>query len=224
MHLGRPVVDAESADVAVEALQHEVARDATSAADLYRTVDDAADRLGDEDLAHRRFLSRLLATFQLFGGVEDHQPRGVQFDCRIGDHPLQRLVLGEELAEGGALPHVVGADFQCSHGSAEPAHAVRQPRRPEAGLPQRKAPGKAAEALVPPDTAILQETLAVSARPAAAHCRDAADNLPSGVVGIDEKERGPVLGRAFGSVTAATMAKAAPAAPLVNHLWPLMTH
>jgi hypothetical protein len=61
MHLGRPVVDAEGTDVAVESLQDEVAGDATSAADLHRPVDDAADCLGDKDLAHRRLLARLLA-------------------------------------------------------------------------------------------------------------------------------------------------------------------
>src|SRR5262249_52088635 len=75
----------------------------------------------------------------------------------------------------------------------EPAHAVRQPRRPEPRLHQRKAPVEPAEDLPLTDAAISQKHLTVPTRPAAVHRRDAADDLPAGVAGIDEKERGPVL-------------------------------
>ena len=64
MHFRRPVVDAKRPRVAIEALQDQVARDAQGAAHLDRPVDDAAHRLGDEHLAHRRFLPRLVAALQ----------------------------------------------------------------------------------------------------------------------------------------------------------------
>src|SRR5437764_840344 len=73
MDLGRPVVDAEGADVTVEAFEDKVAGDPASAADLHRPVDAAADRLGD-----------------------DEEKRGALFDgdARVGD--------GGDDGEGGA--------------------------------------------------------------------------------------------------------------------------
>src|SRR5262249_20370765 len=161
-------------DIAVKSLQDEVATDATSATGLYRPVDDTADRLGDENLAHRRLLSRLLSAFELFGGVTDHQPRRVQLDGRVGDHPLQSLVLGKQLPDGGPLRLVAGGDPQRPPGGPDPAHAVRQRGRTEAPLHQRKAAVDPAKDLPLIDAAISQKTPAVSAGPAAAHGRDAA--------------------------------------------------
>src|SRR5262249_34584913 len=57
--LGRPVVDAEGPHVAVQPFQQVAAHQARRPADLNAAVDDPADRLGDEDLAHGGLLTCL---------------------------------------------------------------------------------------------------------------------------------------------------------------------
>ena len=65
VHLRWPVVDAEGAGVAIEAFENEIARDAERSADLDGAVEHAAHGLGNEHLANRRLLPRLIATFEL---------------------------------------------------------------------------------------------------------------------------------------------------------------
>ena len=110
VHLRRAVVDAERADVAEDALDHRVARDAQAAQDLHRAVGDAGDRLGADHLGHRAFVRRPLAAVEHPGGVPDRQPRDVDVHLVVGQHERHALVLAELLAERLALARIVGRD------------------------------------------------------------------------------------------------------------------
>ena len=55
--------------------------------------------------------------------------RRVQIHLVVGEHKADTLVLAQRFAEGGAAARVIGGDVVGAARGAEPAHAMRQPRR-----------------------------------------------------------------------------------------------
>ena len=98
----------------------------------------------------------------------------------------------------------------------------------------RPGPSRACAIMKPPRSgpsrfvdrhaAVLVADLAVAAAAGVAHHRDRAHEVEAGRVGRDDdlalRARAAA---ALGFVTAITIAKRAPTAPDVNHLWPLIT-
>src|SRR3954452_1482810 len=134
MHLAGAVIDAERADLLEQAGDDRVVGDAETAEDLHAAIDDAPDRLGADHLGHARFVAAPLAFVQNPGAMPDREARGVDVHLVVGEHEPDPLVLAERLAEGGAAAGVIGRDIVRAPRRAEPAHAMRQPRRSQSGL------------------------------------------------------------------------------------------
>src|SRR5262249_17184527 len=61
------------------------------------------------------------------GGVQDHEPGGVDLDARLGDVLADGAHVGQSLAEGHASEHAATHQFQRAFGHAHAAHAVVNP-------------------------------------------------------------------------------------------------
>ncbi len=145
VHLRWTVVDAERAGLAVEVLQRRVGRHAERPADLNGAVDDPVDGFGDEDLADRRLVADVLSALVLPGRLHDHQPRGVQLDLRVGDHPLHCLMIRKFFSESLANFCSRDSDLERALRHTEPPHAVRESRGREAHLGHLEAVADLAE-------------------------------------------------------------------------------
>jgi hypothetical protein len=69
--------------------------------------------------------------------VQHHELALVQLHRRVGDHPLDALLLGEQRAVREALERAVDHHVERDLRLADPAHAVREPRRPEPRLAEQ---------------------------------------------------------------------------------------
>ena len=107
LDLAGAFVEAQQADVAVEALDCVFGHVAGAAVDLHGAVGDLADHFGAEQLAGRGFEGDVFAGVALARGFEHHAARGVGLGAGIGEHRLDELLLGEGFAELPAL-HGVG--------------------------------------------------------------------------------------------------------------------
>src|ERR1043165_8299833 len=99
----RAFADALDAHLAVPALERHFARDAEPAEHLDAAVDHLAGDFGRVDLADRGIDLDVLPEVALPGGLIDQQPRGADLDLAVGNHPLDRLLVGELGAERLAL-------------------------------------------------------------------------------------------------------------------------
>ena len=131
-------------------------RDAGAAHHLDAAIGDAEQRLGDRDLGHRAFRRAERAGVEHVGAPVDHQLGLLQVDQIVGQHEADALMVDQQLAERLALAGIVGGDLLRAGRGAEPAHAVRQPRRAEAHLRILEA---------------LARSRRASGRPARADCR-----------------------------------------------------
>ena len=85
LDLGRPLVDAQRAHAAVEALDGAAAHDAEAAVELHGAVDDALRGLGGEHLRHRDLgLARALRVLRP-RRARDEQARGLELRRHLGE-------------------------------------------------------------------------------------------------------------------------------------------
>ena len=99
MDLTGAFVDAEGADIAIEALDPPALDIALPAKDLHDLVGDAAAHLGGQVLAHRDIHGDVRARVALAGGLEDQGAGGGYVDLALGQHGLHQLVGGDGRAE-----------------------------------------------------------------------------------------------------------------------------
>ena len=92
------VGEAGPAGVLVHVGERRVGRVAERAVHLDRAVDDPAEHVGDEVLGHRHLALEVEPVVDAVGGVQHHQLGLVQLHRRVGDHPLDALLLGEQRA------------------------------------------------------------------------------------------------------------------------------
>src|ERR1051325_4351401 len=104
VHLGGAFADALDAHLAIPALQRHLARQPKPAEHLDAAVDHLAGHLGGVDLTDRGIDLDVLPEVALPGRLIDEQPRSAQLDLRIGDHPLDRLLVGPTRAARLARP------------------------------------------------------------------------------------------------------------------------
>src|SRR6266511_4240995 len=123
-HLAGALGDAVAALLAPHLLDRQVGGERDAAVDLHALVGGAERHLVGVVLADVAILARILAGVEPRGGLVDEQPRRLQFDEHVGQHPLDRLPVGERLAEGRALLGVGGRHFEAALGDAERAGAV----------------------------------------------------------------------------------------------------
>src|SRR4051794_20850359 len=137
------LADQQQRRVAVEPLDLVLLGVAIAAVDPEGVLDDLFAGLGREQLRHAGLEVRALARVLHAGRLEGEQPRGLDLRGHVGELELDRLVLGDRLAERLALlavaqtelqralrdPDAAGrdvdaADLQCVHHLAE---ALAQP-------------------------------------------------------------------------------------------------
>ena len=99
MNFRRAVVDAKRPNIAIDALNHGIAGDADRSEYLQTAINDAAERLRTEDLAHAGFIARVRMLVQQPGGVPDCEPREMQIDGIIGEHESDAPMFADRAAE-----------------------------------------------------------------------------------------------------------------------------
>src|SRR5262249_38759868 len=100
LHLGRTLVDAQRANLAVELLDLDALGDAGTAVQLHGAIDHPLRRLGRVHLRHRRFAGDACRALVLApGGTIDEKGRGVDLAGAVGDRRLRQLQLGKWRAE-----------------------------------------------------------------------------------------------------------------------------
>src|SRR5262245_21273587 len=125
--LRRPLADAPHARLAVPALERKLLGDAVAAVDLHRRVDHAPEHLARVELGDRGLDPRVLAAVGLPRALPDDPAARAQLDLGVGEHPLDRLALGERSAEGRALLGVRDRHAVRGHRDAQVARRVREP-------------------------------------------------------------------------------------------------
>ena len=226
VHLVGAVGDAQRAALAPHRGDRRVVGHAERAQALDRAVEHVHQHVGHDHLDHRDLLARdLLAVgVHLPGGVEHEQARLVDLHARGRDPVLHELLLADRAAEGDARVGVTAHDLEAAFRHADRAHAVVDAAGPEARLRDHEAAVLGAEAVRDRHPAVLVADLAVPAAARVAHHGDRADQLEARRVGRHDDLALALVRRARpGFVTAITIAKRAPTAPDVNHLWPLIT-
>ena len=91
-------------------------------------------RVGDLHLGHRHFLARARAGIEQPGGMHHQQAADLDLLRHLAELDLHALAVGEPDAEALALLDIGLRDLHAALGEAEPAHAMRQPRRSEPDL------------------------------------------------------------------------------------------
>ena len=181
------VGEARPAGVLEHVGERRVLRVAERAVHLDRAVDDAVERVGDEVLRHRHLALEVFLAVDLVGRVQHHELALVQLHRRVGDHPLDALLLGEQRAVRVAVERAVDHHVERDLGLRDPAHAVREARRPEPVLAEQVALAAAAEHLVVVHAQVLDADLGVAA--GAVHRLDLAHLGPAVLREVDD-ERG----------------------------------
>ena len=189
VRLARAVVDAEGPHLARIARQREVVAGPEAAADLQRAVDDAPDRLGDEDLGDGRFVRSPPPASSTSAQVRI-SPRPASMSITLSATSACTMPCSSSgRPNASRVARAVERDVERAPRETEPAHAVRQPRGRETHLgvakPRPTSPSTASRR----HAAAVEDDLAVPAGEGAVDRRDQALDAHAGVVGVDEEHR-----------------------------------
>src|SRR5581483_6470365 len=121
LDLGRSLADQEQRRVAVEALDLVLLRVAVAAVDAEGLLDDLLARLRGEELRHPRLEVGALARVLHARRLEREHPRRLDLRRHVGELELDRLVLGDRLAERLALLAVAERQLERALGDADAA-------------------------------------------------------------------------------------------------------
>src|SRR5215210_3774141 len=132
LDLGGAFADQQQRRVAVEALDLVLLRVAVAAVDSERLLDDLLAGLRREQLGHAGLEVRALAGVLHPGRLQREQARRLDLRRHVGELELDRLVLGDRLAEGLALLRVAQGQLERALGDpdaagrdVDPAHLER---------------------------------------------------------------------------------------------------
>src|SRR5450756_2036846 len=157
--LRRAFVDPHEPQIAVVPLHGRALHVAHPSVDLDGAVRGFVRRLGSEDLDHGGFLGDALAAVELPGCVIGGVPDRIGRDGHVHEHPLDRLPVGDRLAEGdprlGLLGRerdelLDGAQRAGSHGEAPLIEHLHRDLEPFALAPEQVLSG---------DLAVLEHQL-----------------------------------------------------------------
>ncbi len=129
--------------------------------DLQDAVGDAVRELGGVDLDHRRLARDAEAPVELRGRVVDHEPRRVDLDRTVREHPLDRLIRGDRLTE--LLAALRMRDPELEQVLARPDGAGRERHAPDVERAERRAEARAdpaSEHVLFGHLAVLEDELA----------------------------------------------------------------
>src|SRR6185437_299242 len=199
VHFGGAVDQAGGAGGAVDPFQDGVLGIAARAVELDRGVGGVVQRIRDMHLGHGDFLARAVAAVELPRGVHGEEPPDLNLLRHLAELDLHAFAVGELDAETFAVVDVGLRDVEAALRQAEPAHAVRQPRRAEPDLRHLQAVADAEQHVVVVDFEAVELQLAMPAVLFGAHDGDAAHHARARLVAVIKK-RGeaapPVVGGA----------------------------
>jgi hypothetical protein len=153
------------------------------------------------------------------GTVPDRQSRRVHVHLVVGQLETHALVLDQRLAETLAAACVLDRGVMDPSRGTRPAHAVREPRRPQPHLGISKALADLAQHIGGRHPQAAEMHDAVAAREAAVQRIDLALDDDLRVRWMSDRNIVAVPA----SVLAMMIANDAPVAPVMNHLVPSMT-
>src|SRR5215813_9861638 len=123
-HLARALGDAVAALLPPHLLDRKIGGERYAAVDLHALVGGLERHFVGVIFGHIGLLARLFALIEAPRGLIDEEPRGLQFDEHVGQHPLHRLAVGERTAEGRTLLGIGRRHLDVSLGDAERARTV----------------------------------------------------------------------------------------------------
>src|SRR5215813_928063 len=123
-HLARAFGDAVAALLPPHLLDRKIGGERDATVDLHALVGGFERHFVGVIFGHVGVLARLFALIEARRGLIDEEPRGLQFDEHVGQHPLHRLPVGERLAEGRTLLGIGSRHFDASLGDAERTRTV----------------------------------------------------------------------------------------------------
>ena len=91
---------------------------------LNSAIDDSPQAIGNEMLGHADFAREIHSVFNLVCSVQDHQLALVHLHCRIGDEPLNSLLLCKERSVRVTLERTCHHHVECCFSLGYPSHAV----------------------------------------------------------------------------------------------------
>ena len=134
LHVGRAFIDAQRADLAIEAFDDMAAAHAVATMQLHGPVDHVLRTVGGEQLGHRRLAGDAGSTHVLGPcGAIDEQSGRVDVERHVGDVALHHLQLGHRRAEQFSFARRASRFRRARAGQSR----VR-PHRPSSG--RRRAP------------------------------------------------------------------------------------
>ena len=206
--------------------ERRVGRVAERAVHLDRAVDDPPQHVGHEVLGHRHLADvKSSPLLDLVRGVQHHQLALVQLHRRVGDHPLDALLLGEQraVAEAVQRPRRPSCRAPSRPGRSSACSARAGPGRGGTGRAGAPDPGRRACWRAARAGRSMQDLAVVVAAATSSRRRARSPIRPPG------GRRGtpcwpPAGSRGRPRCGRSGWRTSAPRAPEMNHLWPLMTH
>jgi hypothetical protein len=131
------------------------------AVNLYCAVDDLPQTVRHEVLGHRYFRSERQTVLDLVRSMEHHQFALVQLHRRIGDQPLDSLLLRQQRSVRETIQRAINHHVEGSLCLADPAHAMCQTCRPQSILAEKMTLTASSEHLGLVHAKILDFDLAV---------------------------------------------------------------
>src|SRR5215813_12439159 len=123
-HLARAFGDAVAALLPPHLLDRKIGGERDATVDLHALVGGFERHFVGVIFGHIGLLARLFALIEARRGLVDEEPRGLQFDEHVRQHPLHRLTVGERTAEGRTLLGIGSRHFDASLGDAERTRTV----------------------------------------------------------------------------------------------------
>src|SRR5499427_7567327 len=195
-HLARAFGDAIAALLPPHLLDWKIGGERNAAVDLHALVGGFECHFVGVIFGDVCVLARLFALIEAGRGAVDEEPRGLQFDEHVGQHPLYRLALGEQTAEGRTLFGIRGRHFDASLGDAERARTVLDAADIEPLLAEAHAFAFRSDAVARGHAHILEHDLP---RLVAHHGFVAGAELHAGRIHVDD-EAGNAAARALRAV------------------------
>src|SRR5690348_4764671 len=124
------IEDTEDAHLAIPALDGQLAGIAHAAVYLKHAVHDAVRHIRAIELRHRGLVAVILPAIGEPGCPQRDPLRRLDLDRRIGNHPLNRLPVGQRLPKGDAVLGVLDGHLH---------HPLARPDRPRRDRPARRA-------------------------------------------------------------------------------------
>src|SRR5262245_9510883 len=123
-HLARAFGDAVTALLPPHLLDRKIGGERDAAVDLHALVGGFERHFVGVIFGHIGLLARLFALIEARRGLVDEEPRGLQFDEHVRQHPLHRLTVGKRTAEGRTLLGIGSRHLDASLGDAERARTL----------------------------------------------------------------------------------------------------